>query len=278
MLRKVLIGVGLLLLTGCSTRFVYNWLDWIIPWQVDDYVTLNKAQEKQLDEMIDRNLGWHKAEELPRYMEHLEVLRQDVAEPMAPEHIQSHLDLSAAHWDRLFDQLLPQLVPFIQSFSDEQVAEIVAKAREEEEELHEKYADMTLEKRIKRSNKRMEKSVRKKIGKLTKEQKAIIHDYNENRHSTLDLWLSYREVWLDRFIAALENRQDGEALASELRVLMVEPDTLKSEQYMELIEDNQRRFTAGMAAIQQSMTPKQHRRLQRELGKMHDDFLYLAQR
>ncbi|GAA4878943.1 DUF6279 family lipoprotein [Ferrimonas pelagia] len=256
---------------------MYNWLDWLIPWELDDYVSLSRAQERQLDEMIEQALAWHKANELPRYVQHIEALQSDVAEPLQAAQIQGHFDRSNGHWDRLFEHLIPALIPFIQSFSDAQIDEALANMAKDEAELREEYAELTLEQRIAKSNKSMEQSIRKKIGRLSKQQKAIIHDYNHNRHSTLALWLSYRDVWFERFSLALYQRSDGAALERELRLLMVEPDQLKSAQYLTLIEQNRRQLSQGFAAIHQSMSSKQQRRLNKELGKLRADFIYLAQ-
>ena len=43
----------LLLLGACSsTTFVYNRLDFILPWYVDDYAELNTQQDAYLDELL----------------------------------------------------------------------------------------------------------------------------------------------------------------------------------------------------------------------------------
>ena len=45
--RKFLLIFALLLLGGCSsTTFIYNRLDFILPWYLDDYVELNRAQDE----------------------------------------------------------------------------------------------------------------------------------------------------------------------------------------------------------------------------------------
>ena len=33
-----------LLLTGCTVRLLYSWLDWIIPWKLDDYFQLTSVR------------------------------------------------------------------------------------------------------------------------------------------------------------------------------------------------------------------------------------------
>ena len=59
-LRWVMVALLGLTLTGCSTKFIYNWLDWAIEWEVADYVDLNRQQEAQLEQMLDEMLAWHR--------------------------------------------------------------------------------------------------------------------------------------------------------------------------------------------------------------------------
>ena len=46
--------IGLLALTGCSSKFAYNNFDWLVYWYVDDYVELTNEQEDLFDVKIDR--------------------------------------------------------------------------------------------------------------------------------------------------------------------------------------------------------------------------------
>ncbi|GAA5187502.1 DUF6279 family lipoprotein [Ferrimonas gelatinilytica] len=276
MRRFIWIGLMVLALSACSTRMLYNWLDWLIPWEVSDYVTLTPAQERQLDSLVAKALAWHKAEELPRYVDHLESLNGEVARPMTAEQVRAHFDRSHAHWDRLFTELIPMMVPFIQSFSDAQVNELLAEARKQERERREEYASLTEEERVEKANERIEKSIRKQIGPLTSEQKAIIDRYNRDRNQTLEQWLAYRNIWLAQLRDALLMRADTEQLTAALHRLLVSPDTLKSEQYLTLIEENRQSFALGMARIQQSMTSRQRQKLHTALGKLQSDFDALA--
>ena len=45
--RLFLLSLFVLTLTSCSSTFLYNQLDWLIPWYLDDYVDLTRAQKKQ---------------------------------------------------------------------------------------------------------------------------------------------------------------------------------------------------------------------------------------
>ena len=41
-----------ILLTGCSSKFAYNNIDWLMYWYIDDYVELDKSQKSLLDGVL----------------------------------------------------------------------------------------------------------------------------------------------------------------------------------------------------------------------------------
>ncbi|MBY5991267.1 DUF6279 family lipoprotein [Ferrimonas balearica] len=265
----------LAMLGGCSPRFVYGWLDWIIPWQVDDYVSLNSAQEGALDKMIERQLRWHRRHELPLYLDHLNSVRRDIEGPLTEQQVLAQMSRASDHWYRLFEHLLPDLVPLIQSLSDEQVEEMLLQIAKEDRELREKYADMTLEQRIKRANKSMNKSLKKWLGPLSPSQKAVIDNYNRNRHSTLELWLAYRADWYTHFSDALRHRADTEKLERELTLLLVTPNELRGERYLEKIQANRQQLARGLIQIHASLSGRQQSKLERKLDDLAEDLEYL---
>lgn len=269
------LGLVVATLSPCSPKTVYGWLDWIIPWEVDDYVSLDRTQDVVLDKLVAEELSWHRSNELPLYRDHLAHLNQQLYFDLTEEQVLAHLDQSSDHWYRLMDRLIPRMMPLIQSFSDAQVAEILDQIAEDEEEMREEFAERTPEERRERADERMQKSLRKWLGKLNGEQKAAIATYNDKRYSTLELWLDYRQEWIARFSEALVQRQDSERLAAELQVLLVEPDSIKPEQYLERIQQNRTLLATGFVTIHGAMTKRQSKHLHGELTDLIEDVEYL---
>ena len=66
--RLILIACSALLLAGCGLRFAYSQLDWLLPWYLRDYVTLNAGQRSELDVRLAGLLDWHCRSHLPEYV------------------------------------------------------------------------------------------------------------------------------------------------------------------------------------------------------------------
>ena len=82
--RVCLLG-GVLFLGACSsTTFVYNRLDFLVPWYVDDYVDLNQQQKQHLDGLLEPFLVWHRARELPDYLKILDGIEDNLNQPQTP--------------------------------------------------------------------------------------------------------------------------------------------------------------------------------------------------
>ena len=79
---------GSLFLTGCSFTFVYNNLDWWVDWYLDDYVSLNKSQQKAFDERFTQLHDWHRATQLSAYANQLKSLQAQINQGITPEQIQ----------------------------------------------------------------------------------------------------------------------------------------------------------------------------------------------
>ncbi|GIR70157.1 MAG: hypothetical protein CM15mP74_14080 [Halieaceae bacterium] len=59
----------LLAVTACSaTQFIYNRVDILVRWYLDDYVSLDRDQRARFDQRLEVFLEWHRSEELPSYV------------------------------------------------------------------------------------------------------------------------------------------------------------------------------------------------------------------
>ena len=129
-----------LCLGACSgTTFVYNRLDTILPWYVDDYVELDATQERQLEEILRPFLHWHRQQELPRYVELLNQLDSSLDHEVTPTDLANIYDEMQVAWLRLEQESLDGLLELGASLSDAQVQEFLAYMRERQDEYEEEY-------------------------------------------------------------------------------------------------------------------------------------------
>jgi hypothetical protein len=118
-IARLALITGLVYLAGCSgTTFVYNRLDTILPWYVDDYVDLNGNQARQLDQMLQPFLRWHRQQELPNYLLLLDRVEASLLQPVTPAVVGEIYAGMEAAWLRLEDESLAWLLKLGAALSD----------------------------------------------------------------------------------------------------------------------------------------------------------------
>ena len=278
-MRKFCICVLLLVtLVGCSTKMGYYFLDWVIEWKLEEYVSLNKQQQIQFETALNDFLIWHRSEELPRYEEQLsQVLILFNRQTLTPALWAEQVDEAKAHWARILGFVEPSFILLISTFSDEQVKQVIAQLRVNEKKLNKKYLGKDSQALVEMANMRIEKQVTKWLGKLSKQQKLAINEYNLNRASTLDMWLEYRHEWIRLFEQALKNRHNQSALSHSLRVLLLEPDRIKSDIYQASVESNTAKFGELLIQLNQLATREQKRQFENKLRGLIIDVSELSE-
>lgn len=279
MLKKCLLPVFLLFaLSACSTKMSYYFLDWAIEWEIEEYVTLDKGQQKQFDGILEKFLIWHRQVELPKYSSQLnELLTQLQQGTLTPIQWVAQVQQAKAHWFRIFHYLLPDLIPLIASLDDEQVKGIMKQLRKEEQELSDEYAGKTNAQLLDESNKRLFEQADDWLGSVTQAQKALIETRNSQRLATLDMWLEYRHEWLRQFEQALNQRDNPHLLTTRLTLLMTQPDSLKSASYQQNIDQNAENFGALIVELSHTLNDKQRKKFNKKLNSLIIDLNELSQ-
>ena len=117
-----------------STTFVYNRLDFILPWYLDDYVELDRAQETFLDAQLQPFLAWHRSEELPRYTQILDDIARRLDGPLTGQDVAAiSLEFEQA-WFRLEGRSLEWLLALGERLTEEQVQQFLDELWEQQEE------------------------------------------------------------------------------------------------------------------------------------------------
>ena len=276
-MRKIgILLIGLLLLSGCSSKFAYNNLDWLVYWYVDDYIELTDDQEDAFDVKVARWLKWHRGEELQQYALHLEQIKLLAATPdLTPQQIVDEFAQGRAHWERLRSELSPGLAQMATSLSDDQViyffAQLEKENKEEEEErleeLEEKSEQEILDDRVERVTEQVEEFV----GKTTSAQRQLFREYAPQFQSTYDYWLSYRRDVQQRARELFATRETNPNFVEELTALINNPDVYRSEEHNRLADENSLLYATMLVELQSMLTAKQKRRLNKEVDAIIDD-------
>jgi uncharacterized protein YeaO (DUF488 family) len=273
--KKFLIIAFVILISGCSTKFAYNNLDWLAYWYIDDYIELTSEQEEAVDNKLQQWLSWHKSEELPKYLAHLAELSEDIkTQSISMARMDYHQEKAADHWMRLKQRVVPDLVALAPLLEQQQVdsmfAEIDKQNKEEAEERAERLDESEAEQR-KDTLKRNKKNLKKWLGKLTPEQERLVENMYGQYHRNGALWQAYRERYQAELKALFEQEDRGLNFQERLQSLLMNPEVFRGEELNRRNVENGNKYKEFLLTVDTLATEKQRKHLIAEIAEFKED-------
>ena len=267
--RAVVVSLFLLFLAGCSsTTFIYNRLDFILPWYLDDYVELNRQQDVFLDEQLAPFLAWHRSEELPTYISILDDIDSTLDRDITADDVAAiSLEFEEA-WFRLEGRALDWLLAHGAELSDEQVDEFLAELWEQQEKYEKKYLERSDEENSEDSYDSLVDSMQDYLGRLDREQKQVLENASAGLQRSDGIWLRERAAWLERLEGFMQ-RQPGWQAA--IRDAVARRSEVVSEEYLALYDHNLGVIYEALAQVLNSRSKTQDRRLRGKLSDLRKD-------
>lgn len=270
--RAGVIAFLLVFMAGCSSKFGYNNLDWLLYWYLDDYIELDKSQKAVFDERLDTWLAWHRSEELPAYRQHLVDLRASLAEgPLEANQWLQQFARGRGHWERFRDHLVPELTEMAPLLTDQQVEDLFAKLEEDNNDEVEEYNEESADERQKDRVKRLKKQVKNWIGRLSDEQETIVETYAPQFQSNFENWIRYRRHIQSEAKQVLLSRHDNPEFSSQLAHLMTHPEAYQDAEYQQTSDHNRNLFAQLIAELNPTLSARQKRHVNEEIDDLIDD-------
>jgi hypothetical protein len=264
-----LLVCSLLLLSACSsTTFIYNRLDFILPWYLDDYAELNREQDKYLDELLSPFLAWHRSEELPRYLLILEQIDSSLDRQLEPDDVADIAAELEAAWYRLEGEALDWLLDLGAELSDEQVQDFLAELQEQQSDYEKKYLKRSDEDFREDSYDSLLDNMQDYLGRLDSKQRAVLREASEGLMRSDRTWLTERAAWLER-LGVMMQREPG--WQQRIRDASAAKDETVAAEYRRIYEHNTRVIYRAVADTLNSRSNKQDRRLRGKLDDLRED-------
>ncbi len=266
---RVCVFGGLLLLGACSsTTFVYNRLDFLLPWYVDDYVDLNQQQKQYLDGLLEPFLVWHRSRELPDYLKILEGVEDNLNRPQTPAMIAAVFGEFEAAWLRLEGESLDWLLDLGAQLSDEQIAELMEELQERQDDYEDKYLERTDEEFYQDSYDDSLDNAREYLGPLSDPQRELLYAFSRSLLRSDRAWLQARAQWLSELGVLLE-RKPGWQL--RVRAAVAAQRESPSPEYKRVYDHNLKAIYAVVAQLLNGRSEQQDSHLRDRLSSLSED-------
>ncbi len=261
------------LLGGCSSNLVYNNLDWLVDWYIDDFVDLNSQQKNKLDKRLGQLLFWHRNQELGQYQALLVQLKSDVSDKkLSSDQWLEYMVAIRNHWLRTRDKVGFQLSQMATELSANQVAELFEnmqlKNQDEEAEFNDQDAEDIQEEHFEN----IFDTVKDQLGSVNALQEQAIIVYVQQWQSTTLEYLAYnRRIQADAkatFESSTFEKNQPEDLSRNLYQLLTHPQQYESSELQKMIKSNRALSAQLLQKIHASITPEQQSQLNDNIQEM----------
>ena len=266
-MKKILL-FSLIFLVGCSsTTFIYNRIDFLLPWYLESYVDLNQEQRQKLNELLEPFFEWHREEELHKYVKIIEDFESILDEKIELASIEAITHEVEQSWFRLEDNMIAWVIPMTRELSNEQITEFLQTMQTKTAQNENKYLSRNLQTYQNDNYKRIRKNLRRFIGGMNKDQLDLIDIASKEMIRVDGQWIDNRKALIENLKVILK-RGDGWEL--DLENITHRDDKVASNYrrtYSHNIAVNERLFVE----ILNSRTEKQDKKLRSQLLRYKTD-------
>lgn len=265
MKKLALLLVICLSLIGCSSKFVYNNMDWLLLEYLDDYVELNDEQEELVSQKVAVLSEWHRREEIPNYIEHLDELIEIEPSTFTLQQLEQQEIKFHNHSQRLVSRIAPELYSIARELSDDQVEQFMDSIRVRHAKYKKRYQPLS-EKQIKqRYHQRIKENLETWIGSLTQQQKGLLDDWVDALYVTSHDWIEHQTKMRIEMNTLLSNRLDFSKFQPDANKMLFDPNSFYAPELTYKIDHNRHIANQYLVKVINSMTAKQTHYYREEL-------------
>ncbi|WP_159650515.1 DUF6279 family lipoprotein [Vibrio atypicus] len=253
------------LLSGCSTKFVYNNMDWLFIEYLEDYVELNDEQEELVSDKIMLLSEWHRKEEIPNYIEHLDELIDLDLRAFTIEDLERQESKFQSHSDRLIQRVAPELFELAQQLTDSQVEELMNNIRVRHTKYKKKHQKLSERESRRNYAEKIAENVDDWLGSVTKEQKQLIKLWSQELSVTSLDWIQHQTKMRVEMNSLFMKRFDIARFEPHFEQLMFDPTSYYAPQLEQKIDHNRKVANQYLVQMINSATDKQTEHYREEL-------------
>ncbi len=265
---KKTILIFIIFLTGCSsTAFVYNRIDFLLPWYLEGYIDFNRDQKQNLNEQLIPFFNWHREEELPKYANiigELEVVLNNEVEIDKIKLITLDVEES---WFRLEDQIIIWATPLAEDLTEEQINKFIGVLQAKTSQSENQYLNRNDQVYQNDNYKRIRKNLRRFMGSLTNEQRTLLKTTSQNMKRVDGEWIESRKSFIEKLRVIL---QKDEGWKERLQNITHRNDMVNLN-YRQIYSYNTDLMQNLLVAILNSRTDKQDKKLRTQLLRYKTD-------
>jgi hypothetical protein len=260
--------IFVLLIVGCSTTtFIYNRIDFLLPWYLGKYVELTRDQKQYLDELLIPFFNWHRSDELPKYLEIINHTENILDGEVKPEHIAAISLNVEESWFRLEKKVLVWMLPLASDLTDEQIQSFLQVMQKKAKEYENTYLGRGEKDYRQDAYDKIRDNLQRFMGELSQQQLSLVRSYTADMQRRDGVWLQNRKALLVNLSSILERNSGWKDRLTRIN----QRDSAVQQSYRETYVHNLDVIYHLLAEVLNNRSEKQNQRLRQQLLKYRTD-------
>ena len=256
--------------TGCGIKLLYNNVDRMILWDLDKYVELDDKQMDYLRAELDVVLYWHRTTQLPQYAVMLRDIDAAVTMGLTREHMAVFEERMLGYGEAILGESVPMMAEILYDLSEEQAADLAVRSEKVNQKYLKEIDGLSRAERQERWAKDFRDAYGMFVGKVTKEQRAIIAAEQGRYRPEEEVWVEYRRRWQGYLQEMLAKRGAYSAFELRFKDLAMNRERWYGPEYEAVFMHNEQLYRDLSLALTAAMTEKQHETLTDKLNEWAD--------
>lgn len=256
------------LVSGCSNTFVYNRLNWLIPWYLDDYVDLSGQQSRALRQDLKGFLSWHRQNELPFYLRILDEIEHELKDDIDGSDVNRWIGALIEAYERVEKGAMDWIIQLGESLSEEQISEFYQRLLDKQFAFERRYVSRTDSEYLAEHRDNLAEVLEHFLGPLQTAQMQRL-DSAVTLLLRFDLlWLEDRGIWLNQLGEILKREPGWRVMLTQA---LAARKKNRSPVYQQTFQHNRTVVSEALADILNRRTPVQDEHLQEILKDYRRD-------
>lgn len=265
-MKKWLVLVLCLGMSGCAGKLAYNNADFLINWYLSEYIEFTDKQKPLVKDTIAAWLAWHRSHEMPKYRDQLQRLKRDINNNTINRNtLTQHTQEFEGHWQRLREHVVQDVVTVAMTLDISQMSRMFVTMANEREENYQDFKKRT-RKRPKLADRIVER-MEVTLGYVTPEQTVIVEQYAPQLQPTYAKWMAHSENMQSQVRRVLISKDFIDDAPAQLSTLILESDSFRPADYQRAREVNQQLYIAMFSDIFPTLETRQKQRLLDEIDE-----------
>ena len=223
-------------LAACSAvRLTYGQGPTLAYWWLDNYADFNAEQAPRVRAALVDWFAWHRATQLPDYMQALAAMQELAANSVTAAQVCSTVDGWQRHAERAFDRAVPAVAEQVRSLSTEQISHLEKRQRVKQAELTTEYLQADPAERAKGAFERTLDRAETVYGPLDEAQRRLLAAGLATSPFSAERWLAERRQRQIDTVQSLRQwqaeRPDADTVQAGLRRLAAETSRSPRAEY-----------------------------------------------